>query len=128
MTKPSRHWNLSRSKYRNSKSYNRIWWEAVNAILAKEQFYKWKKQVVTLVGEKIGAGYRKRLSKDWLETAFAGADMYDELSDDIEMCLRHLYQLSSEIETQGLQASEFKRNPVNLMPVIRYFGLRIVNF
>ncbi len=85
--------------------------EAVNAISAKEQFYKWKKQVVTLVGEKIGDGYRKRLSKDWLETAFAGADMYDELSDDIEMCLRHLYQLSSEIETQGLQASDSKETP-----------------
>ena len=82
--------------------------EAVNAILAKEQFYKWKKQVVALVGEQLGAGYRKRLSKDWLETAFAGADMYDELSDDIEMCLRHLYQLSSEIETQGLQSPDEK--------------------
>ncbi len=80
--------------------------EAVNAILAKEQFYKWKKQVVTQVGEKLGDGYRKRLSKDWLETAFAGADMYDELSDDIEMCLRHLYQLSQEIEAKGLQGPD----------------------
>ncbi|MCY3729489.1 MAG: hypothetical protein OXF97_10910 [Nitrospira sp.] len=80
--------------------------EAVNAILAKEQFYKWKKQVVTQVGEQLGTGYRKRLSKDWLETAFAGADMYDELSDDIEMCLRHLYQLSHEIETGGLQGQD----------------------
>ena len=82
--------------------------EAVNAILAKEQFYKWKKQVVALVGEQLGDGYRKRLAKDWLETAFAGADMYDELSDDIEMCLRHLYQISHEIETQGLQGPDEK--------------------
>ena len=80
--------------------------QAVNAILAKEQFYKWKKQVVMLVGERIGPGYQKRLSKDWLETAFAGADMYDELSDDIEMCLRHLYKISQEIETQGLQGPD----------------------
>ncbi|MCY4613559.1 MAG: hypothetical protein OXB94_08075 [Nitrospira sp.] len=82
--------------------------EAVNAILAKEQFYKWKKQVVGMVGEQLGDGYRKRLSKDWLETAFAGADMYDELSDDIEMCLRHLYQISHEIETEGLQSPNEK--------------------
>ena len=82
--------------------------EAVNAILAKEQFYKWKKQIVMLVEEKLGPGYGRRLSKDWLETAFAGADMYDELSDDIEMCLRHLYQLSHEIETQGLQGPDEK--------------------
>ena len=80
--------------------------QAVNAVLAKEQFYKWKKQVVTLAGEKLGTGYRQRLSKDWLETAFAGGDMYDELSDDVEMCLRHLYQLSHEIETRGLQGSD----------------------
>ncbi len=85
---------------------------AVNAVLAKEQFYKWKKQVVTLVGEQLGAGYRKRLSKDWLETAFAGADMYDELSDDIEMCLRHLYQLSHEIETHGLQGPDETAPPL----------------
>ncbi len=80
--------------------------EAVNAVRAKEQFLKWKKQVVTLVGERLGPHYQERLSKDWLETAFAGADMYDELSDDIEMCLRHLYKLSHEIETQGLQGHD----------------------
>ncbi len=80
--------------------------QAVNAVLAKEQFHKWKKQVVTLIGERVGPHYQQRLSKDWLETAFAGADMYDELSDDIEMCLRHLYKLSHEIETQGLQGRD----------------------
>ncbi len=80
--------------------------QAVNAVLAKEQFYKWKQQVVAQVGERVGPHYRQRLSKDWLETAFAGGDMYDELSDDIEMCLRHLYKLSHEIETQGLQGRD----------------------
>ena len=80
--------------------------QAVNAVLAKEQFHKWKKQVVTLIGEHVGPHYQQRLSKDWLETAFAGGDMYDELSDDIEMCLRHLYKLSHEIETQGLQGHD----------------------
>ncbi len=85
--------------------------QAVNAVLAKEQFYKWKKQVVTLMGEKVGAGYQNRLAKDWLETAFAGADMYDELNDDIEMCLRHLYKLSQEIERQGLQGPDSVETP-----------------
>lgn len=80
--------------------------QAVNAVLAKEQFYKWKKQVVRQVGEQVGPAYQQRLSKDWLETAFAGADMYDELSDDIEMCLRHLYKLSKEIEAQGLPGAD----------------------
>ena len=37
--------------------------------------------------------------------------MYDELSDDIEMCLRHLYALSKEIETQGLPASDSAESP-----------------
>ncbi len=80
--------------------------QAVNAVLAKEQFLKWKKQVLTLIGEKVGPGYRQRLSQDWVETAFAGGDMYDEVSDDIEMCLRHLYKLSHEIETEGLRGPD----------------------
>lgn len=77
--------------------------QAVNAVRAKEQFHKWKKQVVMLVGENLGPQYQQRLAKDWLETAFAGSDLYNELSDDIEMCLRHLYNLSNEIATQGLE-------------------------
>jgi len=74
----------------------------VNAIRAKEEFQKWKKQALAQLAEKVGASYAKKLSIDWLETAFAGGDMYDELTDDIEMCLRHLKKLRKEIETQGL--------------------------
>ncbi len=74
----------------------------VNAIRAKEEFQKWKKQTLVQVAEKIGDTYAKTLSIDWVETAFAGGDMYDELSDDIEMCLRHLKKLRNEIRLQGL--------------------------
>ncbi|MEC4675099.1 MAG: hypothetical protein VST68_13000 [Nitrospirota bacterium] len=74
----------------------------VNAIRAKEEFQKWKKQTLVQVAEKIGDTYAKTLSITWVETAFAGGDMYDELSDDIEMCLRHLKKLRNEIRLQGL--------------------------
>ena len=77
--------------------------ETTNAILAKEQFLKWKKYVVGAVSEKVGPTYGKRLSTDWLETAFAGGDMYDEIADDIEMCLRQLKHLIREVETKGLE-------------------------
>ena len=77
--------------------------ETTNAILAKEQFLKWKKFVVNEVSEKVGSGYGKRLSIDWLETAFAGGDMYDEIADDVAMCLRHLKKLIKEVETKGLE-------------------------
>ena len=77
--------------------------ETTNAILAKEQFLKWKKFVVDSVSEKLGSSYGKRLSIDWLETAFAGGDMYDEIADDIEMCLRQLKKLTKEVETKGLE-------------------------
>lgn len=76
---------------------------AVNAVLAKEQFQKWKRHVLTLLAEKVGSGYAKRLWKEWFETAFPGGDMYEELADDIDMCLRQLKKLTKEIETQGLQ-------------------------
>ncbi len=77
--------------------------ETTNAILAKEQFFKWKKFVVNAVSEKLGSSYGKRLSVDWLETAFAGGDMYDEIADDIDMCLRQLKKLTKEVETKGLE-------------------------
>ena len=77
--------------------------ETTNAILAKEQFLKWKKFVVDSVSEKLGSSYGKRLSIDWLETAFAGGDMYDEIADDIEMCIRQLKGLIKEVETKGLE-------------------------
>lgn len=80
--------------------------QAVNAVLAKEQFAKWKTQVVHQIGEHVAPAYQRRFSKDWLETTFAGADMYDELRDDVDMCLRQLYALSKEIETQGLSDSD----------------------
>ena len=77
--------------------------ETTNAVLAKEQFLKWKKFVVNAVSEKLGSSYGKRLSVDWLETAFAGGDMYDEIADDIEMCIRQLKGLIKEVETKGLE-------------------------
>jgi len=77
--------------------------ETTNAVLAKEQFLKWKKFVVNAVSEKLGSSYGKSLAIDWLETAFAGGDMYDEIADDIEMCLRQLKRLTKEVETKGLE-------------------------
>ena len=77
--------------------------ETTNAVLAKEQFLKWKKFVVNAVSEKLGSSYGKHLSTDWLETAFAGGDMYDEIADDIEMCVRQLKGLIKEVETKGLE-------------------------
>lgn len=77
----------------------------VNAVRAKEEFQKWKRQVLGVLSERIGPTYAKTLSVDWLETAFAGGDMYDELTDDIEMCLRHLKKLRKQIESQGLDES-----------------------
>ena len=74
----------------------------VNAVRAKEEFQKWKKQTIALVAEKVGPTYAKTLSIDWLETAFVGGDMYDELTDDIEMCLRHLKKLRKQIDSKGL--------------------------
>ena len=74
----------------------------VNAVRGKEEFQKWKKQVLGLLAEEVGPTYAKKLSIDWLETSFAGGDMYDELTDDIEMCLRHLKKLRRQIGSQGL--------------------------
>lgn len=83
----------------------------VNAIRAKEEFQKWKKQSLVLLAEKVGPSYAKKLSIDWLETAFAGGDMYDELTDDIEMCVRHLRKLRKQIELEGLDECSPSESP-----------------
>ena len=75
----------------------------VNAIRGKEEFQKWKKQTIASMAEQVGPTYAKTFAIDWLETAFAGGDMYDELTDDIEMCLRQLKKLRRQIETDGLE-------------------------
>lgn len=76
--------------------------KAVNAVLAKEQFQKWKKHTLMILSEKIGQAYAEDLSKEWVHGTFPGGDMYDELADDIEMCLRHLRKLQSDLEAKGL--------------------------
>jgi hypothetical protein len=78
--------------------------ETLNAILAKEQFQKWKRKTLEKLGEHVGPGYAKTLSSDWLEGTFAGADMYEEIEDDIDMCVRQLKKLAKEIEAKGLDA------------------------
>ncbi len=85
--------------------------ETTNAVLAKERFLKWKKYVVEQVAQKLGPAYGKQLSTDWLETAFAGGDMYDEIADDIEMCLRQLKKLIRDVESKGLEPQEADNAP-----------------
>ena len=77
--------------------------ETTNAILAKERFHKWKLFVIGAVTEKLGPTYGQRLQTDWIDTAYAGGDMYDEIADDIEMCLRQLKKLIFEVQTKGLE-------------------------
>ena len=75
---------------------------ALNAVQGNDRLQKWKKQVVMAVTEHISQEQGKRLSTDWLETSYVAGDLFDELSDDVEMCRRHLKRLAKEIETNGL--------------------------
>ena len=77
---------------------------ALNAVQGNERLQKWKKQVVAAITEHINEEQGKRLSKDWLETSYVAGDLFDELSDDVEMCRRHLKRLAKEIQTNGLPA------------------------
>ena len=76
--------------------------DSLNAVLGKEHLQKWKKQVLTVLAEKVTPEHAKQLSKDWLETVFFAGDLFDELSDDVDMCRRHLKKLVKEIQTKGL--------------------------
>ncbi|RMH06014.1 MAG: hypothetical protein D6704_08210 [Nitrospirae bacterium] len=78
---------------------------AVNAVLAQEQFRKWKKQAIASLEEKIGVASTQQLAQAWLHTAYPGGDLYEELADDIEMCIRHVKKLLKTLESQGISKS-----------------------
>lgn len=87
--------------------------ETTNAIRAKEQFHKWKLYVIGAVTEKLGPSYGKDLQIEWIETTYAGGDMYDEIADDIEMCLRRLKHLIREVGTTGLKPQDGDEDPAS---------------
>ncbi len=62
--------------------------------------------VIGAVAEKLGPTYGERLQIEWIETAYAGGDMYDEIADDIEMCLRQLKHLIRAVGTKWLELQE----------------------
>ena len=72
--------------------------KTTNAIAEKDKFLKWKKETIALVSENVGEVFAKQLTSDWIDLTFASGDVFEELYDDIDMCLRHLKKLAKEIE------------------------------
>ena len=76
--------------------------DALNAVQGRDRVQEWKKKVVGEIGEKVSQEHGKQFSRDWLETSYFVGDLFDELSDEVEMCRRHLKKLAKEIQTTGL--------------------------
>ncbi|GJL51554.1 hypothetical protein [Candidatus Nitrospira salsa] len=76
--------------------------EALNAVQGRDQVVKWKKEALDSLKGKISESIEKQLAKDWLETSYIVGDLFDELSDDVDMCRRHLKKLLKDIQTHGL--------------------------
>ena len=76
--------------------------DALNAVQGKDRLLNWKKEVVEGIAEMVSQEHGKRFSKDWIETSYFVGDLFDELSDEVEMCRRHLKKLAKEIQLNGL--------------------------
>ncbi|GJL65599.1 MAG: hypothetical protein NPIRA05_05700 [Nitrospirales bacterium] len=76
--------------------------EALNAVQGRDQVVQWKKDALVSLKGKISESVEKQLAKDWLETSYIVGDLFDELSDDVDMCRRHLKKLLKDIQTHGL--------------------------
>ena len=76
--------------------------DALNAVQGRDQVVQWKKDALSALTGKISEAHEKQLSKDWLETSYITGDLFDELSDDVDMCRRHLKKLIKDIEVHGL--------------------------
>ncbi len=79
---------------------------ALNAVQGRDQVVKWKKEALGELQGKISEAHSKQLAKDWLETSYIVGDLFDELSDDVDMCRRHLKRLAKDIDTNGLPEVE----------------------
>lgn len=78
--------------------------DALNAVQGRDQVVKWKKEALDALEGKISEAQSKQLTKDWLETSYITGDLFDELSDDVDMCRRHLKKLLKDIQAHGLPA------------------------
>jgi hypothetical protein len=76
--------------------------KALNAVQGKDHLAKWKRKVVGELSPYVSPAYRQHLSKEWLETTYFVGDVFDELSDEVDMCRRHLKKLAKEIESSGI--------------------------
>jgi hypothetical protein len=76
--------------------------KALNAVQGKDHMTKWKRKVVEELTPFVSPAYLQQLSAEWLETTYFVGDVFDELSDEVDMCRRHLKKLAKEIQSSGI--------------------------
>lgn len=76
--------------------------KALNAVQGIDHVTKWKRKVVEELTPFVSSAYLQQLSNEWLETSYFVGDVFDELSDEVDMCRRHLKKLAKEIEISGI--------------------------
>lgn len=76
--------------------------KALNAVQGKDHVTKWKRKVVEELKPLVSPAYLQNLSSEWLETSYFVGDVFDELSDEVDMCRRHLKKLAKEIQSSGI--------------------------
>ena len=76
--------------------------KALNAVQGKDHVTKWKKKVIAELTPLVSPAYIQQLTKDWIETTYFVGDVFDELSDEVDMCRRHLKKLAKDIQSTGI--------------------------
>jgi DNA repair ATPase RecN len=76
--------------------------KALNAVQGKDHVTKWKRKVVEELTPFVSPAYLQHLSTEWLETTYFVGDVFDELSDEVDMCRRHLKKLAKDIQSSGI--------------------------
>ena len=76
--------------------------KALNAVQGKDHVTKWKRKVVEGLTPYVSPVYLKHITKEWLETVYFVGDVFDELTDEVDMCRRHLKKLAKDIRISGI--------------------------
>ena len=76
--------------------------KALNAVQGKDHVTKWKRKVIDGLAPHVSATYLQHITKEWLETSYFVGDVFEELTDEVDMCRRHLKKLAKDIQATGI--------------------------
>ena len=76
--------------------------KALNEVQGKDHVTKWKRKVIAGLAPYVSPTYLQLITSEWLETIYFVGDGFDEITDDLDMCRRHLKKMAKDVQESGI--------------------------